>query len=242
LFRHSSIYCNRDSHIQEPSDLKGKKIGVFDYQITAAVWIRGFLQHDYDVYPEDLKWFVEEEGREQFKHPEGVSIKKVPIGKRLEDLLVRGDLDALIAPAVPKCVVEGSSKVKRLFQNFEEVEMKYYQKTKIFPIMHTVVLKEKLWKRHRWIATSLMQAFEKAKQMTYLRYKTSRMTNNDNEYSYPWVSSFIEKQISIFGPDLYPYNLKENKKTLCTLIHYAHEQGLIKNEPDPRQLFAENTV
>lgn len=241
-FRHSSIYCNANAGIEEPSDLKGKKIGVYDYQMTAAVWIRGILQHDYDIAPKSLKWFIDRESRQEYRSPKDVSINKIPMGRELEEMLVSGDLNALIAAAVPKCVIEGSPKIKRLFQNFEEVELGYYQRTKIFPIMHTVVLKERLWEKHRWIAPSLLSAFEESKQMAYLKYTIYRTTNNDNEFSYPWVASFIEKQMDIFGPDPYPYNIKDNEKTLKTLIQYSFEQGFIHSEPELETLFAENTL
>jgi 4,5-dihydroxyphthalate decarboxylase len=140
-FRHSYIFCNVDSKINEPGDLVGKKVGVPEYQITAALWVRGMLQHGYDISPDKVKWFTEREERLPFTAPKRVHIERIPKGKDLDSMLVKGEIDALIEPTIPSSIAQKSPKVKRLFQDYKRVEQNYYKKTGYYPIMHTVVIR-----------------------------------------------------------------------------------------------------
>ncbi len=136
VFRHSAVYLRDDSPIRAPAELKGKRIGVADYQMTAAVWVRGFLQHDYGVRPQDVTWVIGRPVR-RIAPPEGIRFEQAPAGVSLETLLERGDIDALISVMLPRALGTG---VKRLFPDFRQVEAEYYRKTGIFPIMHTLDL------------------------------------------------------------------------------------------------------
>jgi 4,5-dihydroxyphthalate decarboxylase len=156
FFRHSFIFINTDAGIREPKDLIGKRVGVPEYQITAAVWIRGLLQHEYDVLPSKMKWFTggaEDPGREEKIRPDlpkEVEIQWIGRDRTLSAMLERGELDALICAHVPSPFVRRSPKVKRLFPNFRELEMDYYRRTKIFPIMHAIALREEVYEGRRF--------------------------------------------------------------------------------------------
>src|SRR5579872_6344317 len=164
-FRHSAIYINVNAGITKPQDLKGKKIGVPEYMLTAVVWARGILQSEYGLSPQDMKWLTggqEEAGRVErieLKKPPGVSIEPIPEGRTLSTMLDEGALDAVITPLLPSVYARRSPRVRRLFPNFREVEREYYKRTGIFPIMHTVCMKTSLYEKHPWIAQSLYKAF-----------------------------------------------------------------------------------
>lgn len=235
VFRHSYIYVNRNSGIKEPQDLVGKNIGVSTYHITAAVWIRGILQHEYGVHPEKLKWFTKSDHMPSFAIPKTVQIQAISPKSSLDKLLLDGKLDALIETGVPSESVR-STKVRRLFPNFKKIEMDYYRKTRIFPIMHTVVIKSSLLKVNPWIAISMLEGFVKAKRSCYELLEDPRMS------SLLWSNLLLKEQQRLLGPDPWPYNLKDNEKVLETLVQYSHEQGFIKREMPLPELFVESTL
>ena len=145
-------------------------------------------------------------------------------------------LDALVDPGNPSIFEDGNPAIKRLFDDYRSVELDYYRRTEIFPIMHTIVVKESLLNEHPWIATNLWKAFVEAKQLSYSKMKDSRVSN------LAWPHVYWEEEKAIFGNDPWPYNLKDNRKALETLISYEHEQGLIGKEPKLEELFARNTL
>jgi 4,5-dihydroxyphthalate decarboxylase len=243
-FRHSYIFVHSGSKIQEPKDLIGKRVGVPEYQITMAVWARGILQHDYGVNPEDMHWFTggaEHPGREEKLRPDlPKNIRIQPIGpdQTLSSMLDGGEIDALICAHIPTPFERRSPRVKRLFPNFREVERDYYRRTKIFPIMHTVALREDVYERHPWVAQSLVKAFSEAKKICQeSMYKLSAL-----RYMLPWSIAEMEEDRDLFGDDAWPYGLEANRHVLETLVGYAHEQGLIKKPLDVQSLFAPNTL
>src|SRR5438128_631095 len=163
VFRHSAIYLKEESRIQRPEDLKGKRVGVGDYQMTAAVWVRGCLQHEYGVLPKDIQWVVGQPIRE-IKPPEGIKLEFIPKGEVMEEKLERGEIDALVSVMLPKSLGKG---VRRLFRDFRKVEFDYYRKTRIFPIMHTLALKRSVYEKNPWLAVSLYKAFCQARDLSY---------------------------------------------------------------------------
>lgn len=244
FFRHSFIYINTDSGIEGPKDLVGKRVGVPEYQITAAVWVRGVLQHEYGVEPEKVKWFTggaEDPGRQEKLRPDlakNIDIRPIGPDQTLSSMLERGEIDALICAHVPSPFVRRSSKVRRLFPNFREVEKDYYRRTKIFPIMHTVALREELYEKYPWVAQSLCKAFSEAKRACEeTMYKYSAL-----KYMLAWSIAEMEEEREIFGEELWPYGLEANRHVLETLVSYAHEQGLIKIPLDLGSLFAPSTL
>jgi 4,5-dihydroxyphthalate decarboxylase len=244
FFRHSFIFINSDSGIEAPQDLIGKRVGVPEYQITAAVWIRGILQHDYGVPPNKLKWFTggaEDPGREEKLRPDlgkDIAIEWIGPSRTLSNMLQEGSLDALICAHIPSPFVNRSPNVKRLFPKFREVEKEYYRRTKIFPIMHTIVLREETYEKYPWVAQSLCKAFAESKKVCEESlYKYSAL-----KYMLAWSFADIEEQKELFGEAFWPYGLEANRHVLETLIQYSQEQGLIKKPVDLKSLFAPNTL
>jgi len=243
-FRHSCIYINTESGIKEPKDLAGKRVGVPEYQITMAIWARGILQHEYGVKPEQMKWFTggeEHPGREdKVKHdlPPSIDIRPISPDQTLSSMLERGEIDAMISAHMPSPFVRRSPKVRRLIPNFPEVERDYYKRTKIFPIMHTVALREDFYEKNPWVAQSLCKAFSESKRICQeAMYEFSAL-----KYMITWSIAEMEKDRELFGEELWPYGLEANRHVLETLVQYAHEQGLIKNRLDLKTLFAPNTL
>ena len=243
-FRHACVYINTDAGIKEPKDLIGKRVGVPEYQITMAIWARGILQHEYGVRPEQMKWFMggeEHPGREdKIKHnlPAGLDIRPIGPEQTLSSMLERGEIDAMISAHMPSPFVRRSPKVRRLIPNFREVERDYYRRTKIFPIMHTVALREEVYEKHPWVAQSLCKAFEESKRICQeSMYEFSAL-----KYMLAWSIAEMEEEREIFGANLWPYGLEANRHVLETLVQYSHEQGLISKPLEVKSLFAPNTL
>ncbi len=244
-FRHSCIYINTASGIKEPKDMAGKRVGVPEYQITMAIWARGILQHEYDVKPEQMKWFTggeEHPGREdKVKHdlPKAIDIRPIGADQTLSSMLERGEIDAMISAHMPSPFVRRSPKIGRLIPDFVRVEKDYYRRTKLFPIMHTVALREEFYEKHPWVAQSLCKAFAESKQLCQeSMYEFSAL-----KYMLAWSIAEMEEEREIFGGgELWPYGLEANRHVLETLVQYANEQGLIKSRLDLKNLFAPNTL
>ena len=235
-FRHSYIFCNVDAGIREPQDLIGKRVGAREYQLTANLWIRGILKHEYDVEAKDIRWFTEWEERIPVGTIEGVTVRRIPEGKTLDGMLINGEIDALIWPNIPNSVRRRSAKVRRLFEDYPRVEAEYYKKTGLFPIMHTVVLKRDVYERNPWLAVSLLEAYREAKERCF------RQMDDPSAHSLVWFEACKEEQHRVFGSDPYPYNIRENRKVLETIIQYSVEQGLTKSPFSIEDLFAKNTL
>ena len=244
-FRHSCIYINTASGIKEPKDMAGKRVGVPEYQITMAIWARGILQHEYGVKPEQMKWFTggeEHPGREdKVKHdlPQTIDIRPIGADQTLSSMLERGEIDAMISAHMPSPFVRRSPKVGRLIPDFVRVEQDYYRRTKIFPIMHTVALREDFYEKNPWVAQSLCKAFAESKRVCQeAMYEFSAL-----KYMLAWSIAQMEEEREIFGGgELWPYGLEANRHVLETLVQYAHEQGLLKSRLDLKSLFASNTL
>ena len=243
-FRHSCVFINTGAGIQEPKDLIGKRVGVPEYQMTMAIWVRGILQHEYGVPPQKINWFTggqEEPGRiDKVRHdlPPNIDIRSIGPDQTLSSMLESGELDALMSTYLPMPFVRRSPKVRRLIPNFREVEREYYRRTKIFPIMHCVALREDIYQNYPWVAQSLYKAFCEAK----MRCQESMYEFSALKYMLAWSIAEMEEEMAIFGDDLWPYGLEANRHGLETLIHYAHEQGLIQKKVDVKDLFAPNTL
>ena len=243
-FRHAAAYVNVESGIERPEDLKGRRVGVPEYQMTAVIWLRGILQDDYGVHPRDLHWFsggLEESGRQEkvpLDLPADIRLEPIAAGKSLSRMLVEGEIDALLSAQVPRPYGEGSPKVKRLFPNYREVEMDYYRRTGIFPIMHTVVIREELYERHRWMAQSLFKALLRAKRLC-----VEFISRGDAlQYILPWGGSHLEETRELMGSDFWPYGIEANRKTLETFLRYTHEQSIAVRRMAVEELFARETL
>jgi 4,5-dihydroxyphthalate decarboxylase len=243
-FRHSCIYIHAGSGIREPKDLIGKKVGVPEYQITMAIWARGILQHEYGVPPESMLWHTggeEQPGREEKLRPDlpaNIRIQSIGPEETLSSLLEAGKIDAVVSAHIPSPFARRSPNVKRLIPNFREVEKEYYRRTGIFPIMHTVALREEIYERHPWVAQSLFKAFAEAKR----RCQEAMYEFSALKYMLAWSIAEMEEERELFGENLWPYGVEPNRRVLETLIQYAHEQGLIKKRLKLEELFAPNTL
>lgn len=243
-FRHSCIFINSDSGIKRPEDFKGKKIGAPEYSITAAVWIRGMLQDEYGVRTHEMQWLVggqESPGRKErvaLKLPPEIKVSPIADNKTLNGMLESGELDGLISARAPSCFIKGSPKIRRLFPNYKEVEMDYYKRTKIFPIMHVLVIRRDVYEQHPWVARSLYKAFCEAKD----RAIQAMHITNTLACTLPWLFAEIDLLKQIFGSDWWPYGIEPNRHLLETLIRYMGEQGLIDRSLKVEEVFAPNTA
>jgi 4,5-dihydroxyphthalate decarboxylase len=244
FFRHSCIYINANSGIKEPKDLIGKRIASPEYQMTAPVWIRGILSDHYGV-PVDAQPYLyggeEETGRiEKLKLDLPPNIKVSPIGpdQTLTQMLHTGELDALYTARMPSSFLKGDGKVKRLFENYGEIERAYYRQTKIFPIMHTVVIRRDVYEANRWIAQSLTKAFIEAQRRTYEDLKETAAL----KAMLPWLNDHIDETMREMGDDWWSYGLDKNCLVLETFTRYHLEQGLSKRLLKVDELFAPESL
>jgi 4,5-dihydroxyphthalate decarboxylase len=228
VFRQNALYVRADSTLREPRELKGRRVGVGDYQMTAAVWTRGFLQHEYGVQPRELDWVAGRPIR-AITQPKDVRIQVMSGESSLEERLERGEIDALMSVMIPKGL---GKTLKRLIPNFREVELAYYRKTKIFPIMHTLVLRKPIYDANPWLAVSLYRAFTRARDLAQRHmYDTDALS-----VSLPWVIDEIERSREI----PWDYSIEGSRPTLDALVQYLDEQQLTRRRVDVAELFAAN--
>ncbi len=245
VFRHSGIYVRTDAGIKEPADLKGRTAGVPEYQMTAAVWIRGILHSEYGVAPADMTWVnggLEQPGRIE-KTPMALpgDLSLTPIGpdKTLSDMLETGEIDVLVSARAPSCYKSGSPNVTRLFPDFRQAEKDYFKKTGVFPMMHVIGLRKSLVDAHPWLAANVFEAFIKAKALAQ-----SDLTEvGALKVMLPWVAQEAEETIKLMGEDFWPYGVAENKAALDAFLQYHYEQGLSGKEKfRPEDIFVPSTL
>ena len=221
-FRHGFIFINAARGITEPTDLIGKKVGLCNFHATANLWIRGILEHDYKVPHKQIHWLKEDDEKLEWTPSAGLNIEKIPTGKRIVDMLVAAELDAVIDPELIQPVLDKDKRVTRLFPNYRDLEMDYFKRTGIFPIMHTTAIKQEIVDKHPWVPINLMQAFEESKNAAYKQMENPRIV------PLAWFRHFLEEQQEILGSDPWVYGLGDaNRKNLETLMQYSVEQGLI---------------
>jgi 4,5-dihydroxyphthalate decarboxylase len=238
VFRHGFIAV--DSRvIKKPKDLEGKRVGVQLYTMTAAIWIRGLLQHDQGVDLSSVQWI---EGAMESPASHGnptvlpplvpVSIAVNDSGKSLSQLLADGELHAVIGADLPSCFGK-SPHVQRLFPDFVKEEKDYYRRTKIFPIMHLVVLRRDFYEQHPFVATSLFNACNESKQLAYKRM----LYLGALRYMLPWLPKELEDIKEIFGGDPWPYGVEPNRRTLEALVQFLVDQSMIEKPVPVENLF-----
>ncbi len=245
VFRHSSIYINKKSGIKKLEDLKGKRIGTPEYSQTAALWIRGFLQHDHGVAPSDIEWYeggVQESGpkkrRIQIELPKNVCLKSVPVDRSLDEMLANAEIDALMSPYDPPCFKQKHPDVARLWSDYKKVEMDYFRRTKLFPIMHTLVIRKEIYEAYPWVAISLYKAFSQAKKLS----QEVLTSMGALACMLPWSVAEYESTVSLMGEDFWPYGVEANQATLEAATQYSYEQGLSERKFSIEELFAPNTL
>ena len=235
VFRHSYIWINAQSGIEKPEDLKGKRVGIADYSMTALLFVRGLLQHEYGVAPKDIHWFRRRSEHVSIDIPPGVRIDNIGKDQTLDSLLEEGRLDAVALTSPPRAFLQNSPLVKRLFPDARTVESAYYRRTKIFPIMHIVVVRRAIYEQDPSIALRLTQGFEAAKRLAFEAYE-------EGLSCMPWSNLDLEYAREALGADISPYGVKNSLPTLEAATLYSNEQGLTPNRFAVAELFAQETL
>ncbi len=242
LFRHSSIYIRTDRGIEKPEDLKGKIVGVPEYQMTAALWVRGILQDEYGVQASDISWRnggLEEGGREErapLHLPPEIELKSLPKDETLAEHLNDGKIDALISARAPSSY-HSNDKVDRLFPNYRDAEEAYFTKTGMFPIMHMIGIRRTIAEKHPWLAANVYVAFLKAKQLCY-----EHLNEVGHLYTtMPWPVFEFDRIRELMGDDYWRYGVAECAHEIEAMTRYSFDQGLSARKLTPEDLFAAPT-
>lgn len=244
LFRHSAIYVRSDRGIAHPKDLVGKRVGVPEYQMTAAMWARGMLQDVYGVRPEQIQWRqggLESPGRKDkfaMNLPPGFPLQPVGANQTLSSMLRNGELDAVLSAEPPSCYADGSVAVTRLFEDYETQEREYFRGAGIFPIMHALGIRSDVHERHPWLASSLFKAFSEAKAIAIQDLEEVVALKT----TLPWAASHLRSTRVLMGHDFWPYGVEPNRKTLEALARYSFEQGLSVRRVEVEEMFAASTL
>lgn len=241
-FRHTSIYVRKD-RIKKPEDLKGKKIGIPEYQLTAIVWARSILQDDYGIAPEDVVWVrggIDTPGRpEKIKLdlPAGVRIESAPENMTISEMLDRGDLDGFIAPRPPSGAAASNPNVGWLFDDPTTVAKDYYRRTGIFPIMHVVGIRKELAEKNRWLPGAVYKAFSESKTKALELLADTSAT----KVTLPFVEEQLKSAKETLGQDFWSYGVAPNRKTLEAFTRHHHAQGLSSRLVNVDELFDPST-
>jgi len=241
-FRHNGFFARAGSGVKTLADLAGKRVGVPEYQMTAALWMRGLLSDEYGVDPADIHWRtgaldngVRHE-RLSLDLPDGMVVEPIKDGETLQELLLCGDIDALLAPNPPKAFLDGNPEIVRLVKDFGSVERAYHQKTGFFPIMHLVAVRKSLVEDHPDLPVVLLRAFTEARDMA-LQDLRDVWLGSANRLSLPWLNEAMENTIAAMGPSYWPYGFAQNRKELETACRYSIEQYLAARLVAPEELF-----
>jgi len=242
-FRHTSVYIRTDKGIKKPADLKGKKIGIAEYQLSANVWVRGILEDAYGVKPSDIAWVrggMNTPGRpEKIKVdlPADIRIEAAPEGATLNQMLIDGTIDGFIGPRAPLCFDEGFDKVDRLFPDTYAAE-EWYRETRVFPIMHVLGMRRSLADAYPFLPGALLKAFSEAKAMAQKALSDTSAT----KVTMPFVEDNLRRAGTLMGSDIWTYGLNGNRETLATFLDYHYRQGLSPRKVEVEELFHPATL
>jgi 4,5-dihydroxyphthalate decarboxylase len=240
IFRHSCIYVRTGAGIEQPADLRGKRVGTSQWGSTGLVFMRGMLQHDYGLRAQDMHWFMG--GLNSFVEPplirldlpRDIRLDFLSTEQTLEQMFEAGELDALLSLYIPKLFLDGRPNIARLFPDYKRIEQDYYRRTGIFPIMHTVVLRADVYRAHPWAARSIYRAFAEARDLALNGlYDTDAL-----RVALPWLIDHVEETWRVMGKDFWAYGLEPNRPTFAAVGRYVHEQGLSPRVVGADELFA----
>jgi len=238
LFRFSSFYVNKKSKVKVAKDLRGKTIGSPEWAHTAAVYMRGWLNDEHGVGLKDIHWYqagANEAGRiekVELNLPEGVKLTRVS-DKSLSELLASGEIDCALIARPPDCFRHGHPDVERLFPNYWEMEEEYYKRTKVWPIMHIIVVQKRVLEGNPWVARNLFNAFVESKRRSLERLLDPAVSR----YPLPWLPTYARQMRDLFGGDPFPFGIEENRPTLETFLAYCHQQGIAHRLAKPEEIF-----
>lgn len=241
-FRHSGFFARRGAGIETPADFAGRKVGVPEYQMTAALWMRGILKDEYGVDCEDIHWRtgaldagVRRE-RLELALPEGMVVAPIDEGETLQDLLLAGEIDALLAPKPPKAFLDGHPDILRVIPDFEAAEMAYHAATGFFPIMHVLAIRKTLAEENPWLPRAVFEASVTARDLAIARLRDVWL-GNSNRLSLPWLNASMERTLATLGPDYWSYGLAANRDEIAAICRYSVEQHLAPRLVSPDELF-----
>jgi len=238
LFRFSSFYVNRKSGITSIADLRGRKVGSPEWAHSAAVYMRGWMQNEMGVALADVRWYqagANAPGREEkveLNLPAGVTVTRVA-DKSLSELLASHEIDCAIIARPPTCFLEGHPDVVRLFPDFQPMEEAYYARTRVWPIMHIIAMKRSIVDQHPWAARNLYNAFLESKRRSIERILDPAVSR----YPVPWLATYARRMREMFGGDLFPYGIEENRPTWEQMALYTHQQGIARRRFTPEEIF-----
>lgn len=238
-FRHTSVYIRTDRGIDRPEDLKGKRIGIAEYQLSANVWVRGILADDFGVHPSDITWVrggMDSPGRpEKIKVdlPSDVTVEATPEGATLNAMLAEGEIDGFIGPRWPRCFAEGHPHVGRLFRDSIGAAEGYYSRTGIFPIMHVLGVRRSLAEAHPWLPGALLKAFTEAKRIA----QEALLDTSATKVTMPFVEDSLNRAQALMGHDPWTYGVGGNAHVLDRFLDYHHAQGLSPRRVQLDELF-----
>ena len=238
LFRFSSFYVNKNSKIKTIADLKGKRVGSPEWAHSAAVYMRGWMHNEMGVKLSDVHWVqagANAAGRKEkveLSLPEGVDLTRIN-DKSLSELLASGEIDCAIIARPPTCFLEGHPDVERLFPDYIEMEEDYYQRTKVWPIMHIIAMRRQILDENPWVARNLLNAFQESKRRSLERLLDPAVSR----YPVPWLATYARKMRDMFDGDLFPYGIEENRPTWEQMALYTYQQGIAHRQFTPEDIF-----
>jgi 4,5-dihydroxyphthalate decarboxylase len=236
-FRHGFVFVNPSKGIDKPQDLRGKRVGGPTFLAAGNVWMRGILEEHHGVPHREVIWVVERDDAFDFKPPPGLRCERTPEGMRAEKMMLDGEIDAILSPDLPIAFLKGDKRIARLFAGNKDEEIAYFQRTRIFPIMHVTLIKREIVERHPWVPNNLMKAFNAAKEHAYRRIL------NPRNVALAWGRNALEEQLKVLGPDPWEFGLTPtNRKNLETLRRYAMQQGIVRRELPLEELFVDAGV
>ena len=243
LFRFSSFYVNKNSGIKTVEDLRGKRIGSPEWAHSAAVYMRGWMHNDCGVKLQDVHWYqagANAPGRIEkvdLDLPEGVKLTRVG-DKSLSEMLASGEIDCAIIARPPTCFLEGDPNIERLFPDYLEMEEEYYERTRIWPIMHIIALKRHLLDDNPWIARNLYNAFEESKNRSLERLLDPAVSR----YPLPWLATYARRMRTLFDGDTFPFGIEKNRATFEQMMLYTYQQGIAQRHMTPEEIFPEGIM
>lgn len=235
-FRHGYIFVGTASGIREPKQIDGRRVGIRTWQTSAGLWARGILQDDHGVDLRSITWIAQDEEDIPLPDDHGYLIERVPEGRSVTDMLIAGEIDALIYPDVPESIRRGDPRVARLFPDPRSAEIDWFSRTGFFPVMHTVLVRRSIVEAHPWIPRELLTAFETSKRRAFAAMDDPRRV------SLAWFAEAMEEQRRVLGPDPWSYDFAANRPALETLIRWSHEQGMISRRFPAEELFVASTL
>jgi 4,5-dihydroxyphthalate decarboxylase len=239
IFRHSCIYVRPGAGIATPQDLRGKRIGTTQYGATAVVFMRGMIQHDFGVMPQDVHWFMggldapTQRPLIPLDLPPDIRLDYLAGADTLEAMMEAGRLDALFSVYIPTIFRNGSPSIARLWPNFKEVETAYFRRTGIFPVMHIVAIREDVHHEHPWVAPRIYRAFCKARDLAV----TGLYDSDALHLSLPFLLDHVEESWRLFGRDFWAYGVEPNRPAFAAIGRYVHEQGLAPRAVATEEMF-----